>query len=104
MRQRCPHVHGPGAVSVDKDHIWAFFDSSYTAVNLAAARVECNQDRKDKDRMWMGIVLDEQLVYKLGEGQKRSSFAELHTATPSSRCTRKIWVRSADGALVLRVT
>ena len=68
-----PHVHGPGAVSVDKDHIWAFFDSSYTAVNLTTARVACNQDRTDKGRMWMGIVFDEQLVYKPGEGQTRSS-------------------------------
>ena len=44
-----PHAHGTGAVSVDKDHIWAFFDSSYTSVNLTTARVECNQDRKDVD-------------------------------------------------------
>jgi hypothetical protein len=34
-------VPGPGSVSVDKDHIWAFVDSSYTAVNLTPARVEC---------------------------------------------------------------
>ena len=67
-------VQGPGAVSVDKDHIWAFFDSSYTAVNHTTARMECDPDRKDPDGMWMGIVFDEQIVYKLGEGQKRSSF------------------------------
>ena len=67
-------VPGPGSISVDQDHMWAFFDSSYTAVNLTSARVEFNPSRDSPDKMWMGIVFDEQMVYKLGSEQKRTKF------------------------------
>ena len=42
-------VPGPGSISVDQDHTWAFFDSSCTAVNLTSARVELNPSRDSPD-------------------------------------------------------
>ena len=50
------------------------FDSSHTAVNLARARVEFNPSRDASDKMWMGIVCDEQMVYTLGSEQRRTRF------------------------------
>ena len=69
------HVPGPGSVSVDQDHIWAFFDSSYTAVNLTSARIEVNPARGSPDKMWMGITFDEQMVFKLGSRKGQGSAA-----------------------------
>ena len=74
MRSPFFQVPGPGSLSVDQDHSWAFFDSSYTAVNLTRARVEFNPARGTPDKMWMGIVFDEQMVYKLGSEQRRTKF------------------------------
>jgi hypothetical protein len=67
-------VPGSGSTSVDQDHIWAFFDSSYTAVNLTSARIEVNPARDSPDKMWMGITFDEQMVFKLGSEQRRTKF------------------------------
>ena len=50
------------------------FASSYTAVNLTSARVEFNPARDSPDKMWMGIVFDEQMVYTLGSEQRRAKF------------------------------
>jgi hypothetical protein len=67
-------VPGPGSISVDQDHMWAFFDSSYTAVNLTSARIETSPARDSPDKMWMGITFDEQMVFKLGSEQRRTKF------------------------------
>ena len=77
------HKLGLGSVSVDKDHIWAFFGSAYMAVNVTVARVECNPDRKDPTSIWMGIVFEEQLAYNLGKGQQRTMLRRASQREPA---------------------
>ena len=53
--------------------MWAFFDSSYSAVNLTKARLDLNPERGDPTKVWMGIVFEEHMVCRLGEGQERGT-------------------------------
>ena len=38
-----------------EEHMWAFFDSAYTVVDLSKAKVEYNTYRIDQTKQWMGI-------------------------------------------------
>ena len=53
---------GAGSASLHQQHIWAFFDSSYTTVNWSSGQVKLNADRSDPHKLWL-----------VGEGQKRST-------------------------------
>ena len=65
MPEPAPQAAGPRSESVRQRHLWAFFDSSYIAVNLSKARLEINPDRNDPSNVWVGTVFDEQVGFEL---------------------------------------
>ena len=67
-------IPGLGSASLHQPHIWALSVSSYTAAHVSSARLEFNNNRKDPTTVWVGISFDEQIVYKLGDGQSRRPF------------------------------
>jgi hypothetical protein len=64
---------GAGSASIHPGHIWAFFDSAYTVVDLSKAVLEVNVNRTDPSKRWMGISFKEHIVYRLSEGKQRST-------------------------------
>ena len=58
-------IPGAGSGSIHPGHIWAFFDSAYTVVDLSKAVLEINVSKTNPSKRWMGISFKEHIVYRL---------------------------------------